>query len=119
MLNNEYAIESSYSILFFFKNANELDSLLSVSEERDEQATRGCKVSMELMQSKHDQLIVIDSEILELMLESEASENDIGTQCENSEEYKRKYLDLQCKYESVFKCVADEEISLAKLDIKS
>ncbi|KAJ8982623.1 hypothetical protein NQ317_002674 [Molorchus minor] len=84
----------------FTKKANELDTLLSPERERDVMQINVC---MQMLQNKFEELQVVDGKIYERILtELQGEEQELCTEIEECDEYRRRFLELQSK------CVVEE-----------
>ncbi|XP_050517597.1 uncharacterized protein LOC126892168 [Diabrotica virgifera virgifera] len=79
----------------FSKAAKELEDLLK--DQKGE--VRQIKISLDLLRQKMDDLRRIDEEIYDLLLNEDASEQDLLKEIEDSDSYIRKFADLSTQFE--------------------
>ncbi|XP_050505190.1 uncharacterized protein LOC126883584 [Diabrotica virgifera virgifera] len=79
----------------FSKAAKELEDLLK--DQKGE--VRQIKISLDLLRQKMDDLRRIDEEIYDLLLNEDASEQDLLKEIEDSDSYIREFADLSIQFE--------------------
>lgn len=82
----------------FTKIAKELEELVS----RPDAEKRSIQVSLDLLQQKYENLQLVDTEVYDTLLQSDASEEDLLAEMEGSENYGRKHKELSVRCEEIF-----------------
>ncbi|KAJ8916365.1 hypothetical protein NQ315_005062 [Exocentrus adspersus] len=89
----------------FTKRANELDTLLQA----EQQNASEIDVCLQLLQSKYEELLVMDNKIREELL-AECGEEDLSAEITACDEYKQRLLQLRSKCTIVVDDKADSDI---------
>lgn len=81
----------------FTKLVNEMAELIG----NDSLDIDALTVTFDMLKSKLDELAILDTEIYELMLESDASDEDLSNKVNRRDEYIKKFTFLRVKYEKL------------------